>query len=177
MLITVTLLLGFLVFIHEGGHYLAARACGVRVSEFMIGLPGPSIGFTRGETRFGITAVPLGGYASVCGMAPPSNSPHLKRVLGYAYRKGTVYMEDVAHDLFLTDQEAYDLLEELCDWGSLPAARTSTMCTAHQLKTGLRKDSLALFPATRSFLPRKRRNNTARCHSGSAVPSCSQVHS
>lgn len=52
MLITVTLLLGFLVFIHEGGHYLAARACGVRVSEFMIGLPGPSIGFTRGETRF-----------------------------------------------------------------------------------------------------------------------------
>ena len=113
MLITVTLLLGFLVFIHEGGHYLAARACGVRVSEFMIGLPGPSIGFTRGETRFGITAVPLGGYASVCGMAPPSNSPHLKRVLGYAYRKGTVYMEDVAHDLFLTDQEAYDLLEEL----------------------------------------------------------------
>ena len=123
MLITVTLLLGFLVFIHEGGHYLAARACGVRVSEFMIGLPGPSIGFTRGETRFGITAVPLGGYASVCGMAPPSNNPHLKRVLGYAYRKGTVYMEDVAHDLFLTDQEAYDLLEELCDWGSLKRPR------------------------------------------------------
>lgn len=119
MLITVTLLLGFLVFIHEGGHYLAARACKVRVSEFMIGLPGPSIGFTRGETRFGITAVPLGGYASICGMAPPSNSPHLKRVLGYAYRKGTVYMEDVAHDLFLTEEEAYNLLEELCDWDSL----------------------------------------------------------
>lgn len=119
MLITVTLLLGFLVFIHEGGHYLAARACKVRVSEFMIGLPGPSIGFTRGETRFGITAVPLGGYASICGMAPPSNSPHLKRVLGYAYRKGTVYAEDVAHDLFLTEEEALDLLEELCDWGSL----------------------------------------------------------
>ena len=56
-------------------------------------------------------------------MAPPSNSPHLKRVLGYAYRKGTVYMEDVAHDLFLTDQEAYDLLEELCDWGSLKRPR------------------------------------------------------
>ena len=39
-----TLVLGFLVFIHEGGHFLAARAFGVRVSEFMIGLPGPSIG-------------------------------------------------------------------------------------------------------------------------------------
>lgn len=119
MLISVTLVLGFLVFIHEGGHFLAARLFGVRVTEFMIGLPGPSIGFTRGETRFGVTLVPLGGYASVCGMAPASNSPHLKRVLGYAYRKGTVYSEDVAHDLFLSEDEAYNLLEELADWGSV----------------------------------------------------------
>ena len=43
-----------LVFIHEGGHYLAAKAFGVRVTEFMIGLPGPSIGFTWKGTRFGI---------------------------------------------------------------------------------------------------------------------------
>lgn len=34
-----TLVLGFLVFIHEGGHFLAARAFGVRVSEFMIAFP------------------------------------------------------------------------------------------------------------------------------------------
>ena len=47
MIIYATILLGFLVFIHEGGHYLAARAFGVRVTEFMLGLPGPSIGFTR----------------------------------------------------------------------------------------------------------------------------------
>ena len=52
-----TLVLGFLVFIHEGGHFLAARAFGVRVSEFMIGLPGPSIGVTWKGTRFGVTAV------------------------------------------------------------------------------------------------------------------------
>lgn len=71
MLITVTLLLGFLVFIHEGGHYLAARACGVRVSEFMIGLPWPLDRLhSRRKRSFGVTAVPLGGYASVCGMAP-----------------------------------------------------------------------------------------------------------
>lgn len=44
MIIYATLSLGFLVFIHEGGHFLAARAFGVRVSEFMIGLPGPSLG-------------------------------------------------------------------------------------------------------------------------------------
>ena len=68
MIVYATILLGFLVFIHEGGHYLAARAFGVRVTEFMLGLPGPSIGFTRGGTRFGVTAVPLGRYAKVCGM-------------------------------------------------------------------------------------------------------------
>ena len=60
--------LGALVFIHEGGPFLAARAFGVRVTEFMLGLPGPSIGFTWRGTRFGVTAVPLGGYAKGCGM-------------------------------------------------------------------------------------------------------------
>lgn len=119
MIIAATIVLGFLVFIHEGGHFLAARLFGVRVTEFMIGFPGPSIGFTKGDTRFGITCVPLGGYANVCGMSPASGSPHLKRVLGYVYRKGEVYSEDVAHDLCLSDDEAYELLEELSDWGSI----------------------------------------------------------
>lgn len=114
-----TLVLGFLVFIHEGGHFLAARAFGVRVTEFMIGLPGPSIGFTWKGTRFGVTAVPLGGYAAVCGMGTDEHSPHLKAVLGYMYEHGTADMEDVADALDITDDEAYQALEELCEWGSL----------------------------------------------------------
>ena len=44
MILYATIVLGFLVLIHEGGHYLAARAFGVRVTEFMLGLPGPNIG-------------------------------------------------------------------------------------------------------------------------------------
>ena len=52
-----------LVVIHEGGHFLAARAFGVKVHEFMVGLPGPAIRFRskRSGTSFGITAIPLGG--------------------------------------------------------------------------------------------------------------------
>ena len=50
MLVCGVITIGLLVFIHEGGHFLAARAFGVRVTEFMLGLPGPSVGFTRGET-------------------------------------------------------------------------------------------------------------------------------
>lgn len=114
-----TLVLGFLVFIHEGGHFLAARAFGVRVSEFMIGLPGPNIGVTWKGTRFGVTAVPLGGYAAVCGMGTGEQSPYLEAVLAYMYRHGTADMEDVAAALSITDDEAYQALEELCEWGSL----------------------------------------------------------
>ena len=119
MIVYATILLGFLVFIHEGGHYLAARAFGVRVTEFMLGLPGPSIGFTRGGTRFGVTAVPLGGYAKVCGMEAGEMSPHLQQVLAALYRRGTANMEDIARDCGISDDEAYDALEELVEWGSI----------------------------------------------------------
>lgn len=67
-------LLGFVVFIavaassilaHETGHFLAARALGVAVSEFSIGL-GPEItGFTDGETEYYLRAIPLGGYCRI----------------------------------------------------------------------------------------------------------------
>lgn len=113
------IVIGFIVLIHEGGHYLAARAFKVRVTEFMLGLPGPSIGFTKGGTRFGITAVPLGGYAKVCGMETGPMSPHLKPVLACVYERGTVLMEEVAAACGITDEEAYDALEELVEWGSI----------------------------------------------------------
>lgn len=119
MIVYATIVLGFLVFIHEGGHYLAARAFGVRVTEFMLGFPGPSIGFTRAGTRFGVTAVPLGGYAKVCGMEAGEMSPHLESVLAALYRRGTANMEDIAADCGITDEEAYDALEELTEWGSV----------------------------------------------------------
>ncbi len=119
MIVYATLVLGFLVFIHEGGHYLAARLFGVRVTEFMLGLPGPSIGFTKGGTKFGVTPFLLGGYAKVCGMEPGEMSPHLEAVLAALYRRGTANMEDVAQDCGISDDEAYEALEELVEWGSV----------------------------------------------------------
>lgn len=118
MIACATVVIGVLVFIHEGGHYLAARAFGVRVTEFMLGLPGPSIGFKAAGTRFGVTAVPLGGYARVCGMEPGEMKPHLKEVLAALYRRGTAEMEDIAYDCGISSDEAYEALEELVDWGS-----------------------------------------------------------
>lgn len=65
--IKVIFLLGFLVFIHEGGHFLIAKACKVFVKEFSIGF-GPKIFSWQGkETKYSIRAVPLGGYVSMLG--------------------------------------------------------------------------------------------------------------
>ena len=118
-ILAATVVLGILVFIHEGGHFVAARAFGVRVTEFMIGLPGPSIGIKRGETTFGVTAVPLGGYARVCGMEPGEMSPHMLAAMTSVYKRGTALMEDVAADCGISDDEAYEALEELVEWGTV----------------------------------------------------------
>lgn len=63
--------LGLLVLIHEVGHFLAGKAFDVRVEEFMLGLPSPKIlKFKWGETYYGVTVLPLGGYVKFAGMDP-----------------------------------------------------------------------------------------------------------
>ena len=62
--------LGFLIFIHELGHFLAARRCGIRVDKFSIGF-GPSlIGFKRGDTEYCISLIPFGGFVKMPGENP-----------------------------------------------------------------------------------------------------------
>src|SRR3954471_4692970 len=64
------LLLGVLVTVHELGHFLVAKACGVKVLKFSIGF-GPRIfGFTRGETEYRLAWIPLGGYVKMAGEQP-----------------------------------------------------------------------------------------------------------
>lgn len=62
--------LGLLVVLHEGGHYLAARLCGMRVERFSIGFGPTLIGFKRGETTFQIAPIPLGGFVQITGLNP-----------------------------------------------------------------------------------------------------------
>ncbi|MFN3240423.1 MAG: RIP metalloprotease RseP [Planctomycetota bacterium] len=62
--------IGLLIFLHEGGHFLAARAAGVRVEVFSLGF-GPRIaGFAWRGTDFRLSAVPFGGYVMVAGQDP-----------------------------------------------------------------------------------------------------------
>lgn len=63
----VIFLLGFLVFIHESGHFLVAKLCKVKVNEFAIGF-GPTIWKNeKGETKYALRLIPLGGFVSMEG--------------------------------------------------------------------------------------------------------------
>jgi regulator of sigma E protease len=59
--------IGVLVFVHELGHFLAARRIGVRVLKFSLGFGPRLVGFTRGDTEYCISVVPLGGYVKMAG--------------------------------------------------------------------------------------------------------------
>jgi len=62
--------LGFMILIHEFGHYAVAKLLGVRVEQFAIGFGKRLIGFRRGETDYRINAIPLGGYVKMSGENP-----------------------------------------------------------------------------------------------------------
>ena len=66
-ILKIVFLLGFLVLIHEGGHFLVAKLCKVKVNEFAIGF-GPTIWKKQGkETKYALRAIPLGGFVSMEG--------------------------------------------------------------------------------------------------------------
>ena len=62
--------LGVLVFVHELGHFLAARRLGVRVLTFSLGFGPKILKFRRGDTEYCVSAIPLGGYVKMAGETP-----------------------------------------------------------------------------------------------------------
>ncbi|HMH07741.1 MAG TPA: site-2 protease family protein, partial [Terriglobales bacterium] len=68
--LAVGVILGFMILIHEFGHYAAAKLLGVRVEVFSIGFGKRLLGFRRGDTDYRIAAIPLGGYVKMSGENP-----------------------------------------------------------------------------------------------------------
>jgi regulator of sigma E protease len=62
--------LGLLIMLHEAGHFLVARLCGMKVERFSIGFGPTLLGFKRGGTTFQIAPIPLGGFVQITGMNP-----------------------------------------------------------------------------------------------------------
>jgi membrane-associated protease RseP (regulator of RpoE activity) len=65
----------FSVMVHEFGHYLTARHYGMKVTEFFLGFGKRIWSTQRGETEFGVKAIPAGGYCRIEGMAPNDEMP------------------------------------------------------------------------------------------------------
>lgn len=79
--ITFLIVLTILVFVHEWGHYIVARLCGVRVEKFSIGFGPELFGITdRHGTRWSFSAVPLGGYVKMFGDTDPASAGHTDEV-------------------------------------------------------------------------------------------------
>ena len=62
--------LGVLVFVHELGHFLAAKRVGIRVLKFQLGFNPTILSFKRGDTEYSLGALPLGGYVKMAGESP-----------------------------------------------------------------------------------------------------------
>ena len=83
-IIAAILIFGVLIAVHELGHFLAAKACGVRVNEFSIGM-GPAIFHTtKGETEYSLRLLPIGGFCAMEGEDEESDDPRALEKQGFA---------------------------------------------------------------------------------------------
>lgn len=64
------ILLGILIFVHELGHFLVARWCGVRVEVFSLGFGKKILKYKKGDTTYALSIIPLGGYVKMFGEQP-----------------------------------------------------------------------------------------------------------
>ena len=69
------LFFGFIIFFHELGHFLLAKASGIRVNEFALGMGPKLFGFQKGETQYSLRLLPIGGYCAMEGEDEDSGDP------------------------------------------------------------------------------------------------------
>lgn len=108
-----------LIVLHEGGHFAVARAFGIKVHEFMLGLPGPALRFHGKKTTYGVTAVPLGGYVRIAGMEPGPEDPLMADALAYVTRLGNGNAAGLSYALDIETRRADTLLSTLADWDAI----------------------------------------------------------
>lgn len=119
--ITFLLILCVIVVVHEGGHTMIARLCGMRVTEFFVGMPwGPAATHVSKRTGicYGATFALFGGYTRITGMSYV-NDERLAFVLALVNARGMVAPEELALVLACDVDEAVGLLELLADLGSV----------------------------------------------------------
>lgn len=81
------LVLGLLVFVHELGHFIAAKKAGAKVEEFGLGFPPRMFSIKKGETEYSINWIPLGGFVKILGEnGEEKNNPRSFESLSYFWK-------------------------------------------------------------------------------------------
>jgi membrane-associated protease RseP (regulator of RpoE activity) len=91
--------------LHEIGHLVPAKLFGVRVGQYMIGFGRTVFSFRRGETEYGVKALPLGGYISMAGMFPPARKGGGARTASTGFFQTLVQDARTANDGTIRDGE------------------------------------------------------------------------
>lgn len=80
------ILLGILIFVHELGHFLVARWCGVRVEVFSLGFGKKIFKYKKGDTTYAISMIPLGGYVKMFGDQNADQIPEEERKVSFTHK-------------------------------------------------------------------------------------------
>lgn len=80
------ILLGILIFVHELGHFLVARWCGVRVEVFSLGFGKKILKYKKGDTTYALSLIPLGGYVKMFGEQPGSDIPESEKKFSFTHK-------------------------------------------------------------------------------------------
>lgn len=80
------ILLGVLVFVHELGHFIVARLCGVRVEVFSLGFGKKIFEYVKDGTNYCISIIPLGGYVKMYGEQPGDEIPESEKIYSYTHK-------------------------------------------------------------------------------------------
>ena len=79
-------LLGILIFVHELGHFMVARWCGVRVEVFSLGFGKKILKYKKGDTTYALSIIPLGGYVKMFGEQPGDSIPAEERKHSFSHK-------------------------------------------------------------------------------------------
>ncbi|MBS3757457.1 MAG: RIP metalloprotease RseP [Desulfobacterales bacterium] len=86
MVIGIVIVLGVLIFFHELGHFLCAKACGVGVVKFSLGFGPKLVSKTLGRTEYCISAIPLGGFVKMVGEQPNEEIDPAEAPLSFTHK-------------------------------------------------------------------------------------------
>jgi regulator of sigma E protease len=139
--------LGLLIFVHEYGHFWAARRAGVKVLEFGFGFPPTIFSWKRGETKYSFGALPFGGFVKLFGEDNEETGPHSFRSAS-VFRRLTIVLSGVVMNIIL----AILVLAAGFTVGMTPIASDPTTLGGESKKQVLILDVLPNSPAAQAGL-------------------------